>query len=151
MEYPETFLRGVPNDKDFVYGVYPQTSLFRFETNPDREDDGYDELSINWEDDEKAVDLILCQQKKDKEGKPCIQFDYGYSRMRLSHVATMVSAHIKDGVFAYERRPVGASELNPENPYHGNLLFNREKKELKKLIQNALATLASVELVRRDG
>lgn len=102
----------------------------------DREDD-FLEASINWEDDENAVELLL-NQKKDGTGER--MFKYGYARLQLSIVRMTLKSLIQKSYLDFERKPL------ENNPYHGNLLIPAKiKKQEKLMIQSNLAALANNE------
>jgi hypothetical protein len=58
MSFPSNCIKGIPN-RDFLSsgGQYAATHLFYFKEEF-RRDDGLTEQSINWEDDESAVEFI---------------------------------------------------------------------------------------------
>src|ERR1035437_4682842 len=130
MDYPETFLRGIPNNSFIDEDGHPATHLFYIETESKRKDD-YKEESIFWKDDDRAVDLILLQKKADDS----IQFQAGaavLNRDQIDRIKNQVQAKNK---FNYERKK------QPGNPYHGNLLL---KKDVKKPLMIRIA--ASIAL-----
>ncbi len=144
---PEDFYRGLPSPDTVTEQGYPTESAFRF-LYFGRED-GYSELSINWNDDEGALEKLLSQRKPFKE-EP--QFKIGYCKIEKSMMKMLMKTYMDDQVFSYERRPVEADlEADVEsNPYHGNLLMKKDAgNALKKNIQCGLAALAAGTFVRR--
>ena len=130
MDYPEKFLRGIPNNS-FMEEGYPNAELFKqFDENPERTDD-YTEISINWNDDEGALDTIFNQKKKDKDE---YQFKVGaavLSKVELDRLCK--KPQVKNGL-CYERRKVEG------NDYHGNILLKKDtSKPLRNLIASSLA------------
>lgn len=135
MAYPELFLKGIPN-KDFVDNEGQVTAhLFYFNKKIER-DDSYDEESICWKDDDRAMELILNQQK---DG--CIQFKEGAAIIKRESIDLISKLMQKQGDLTYERKP------EYKNPYHGNLLLTKEvKKGVMKKIASAIA-LACEEII----
>lgn len=107
--YPDDFWRGISN-KDFIANGQVLPDAFQFDK--DVREDGYREMSINWNDCEKALTIALNQKKEN--GK--LQFKGGIANLKLSLVELILSDYIRQGQFSYERREVEG------NPYHGNLL-----------------------------
>lgn len=142
--YPEEFYRGVSSPNEVTQEGYLMSGAFKFPNydGASREDDGFCELSINWNDDEKALEILLEQHKPFKEEK---QFKAGYCMINRMSLDLMFKPYIDDGCFSYERRPVeeNLDEDVQANPYHGNLLMlNELDRNTKKNIQHSLATLA---------
>lgn len=142
--YPEEFYRGVSSPNDVTREGYLMAGAFKFDNyeGASRDNDGFCELSINWNDDEGALKVLLDQHKPFKEEK---QFKAGYCVIKRSFLDLMLKPYIDDANFSYERRPVARSveEDIAENPYHGNLLMKNDlDKNVKKNIQHTLATLA---------
>ena len=125
MDYPNEFIRGVLNDDDMI-GEYPDASLFKKFDIVDGRDDGYSELSINWNDCEEALLHILEQRKENGS----LQYSSGaaiFSRIELDRLCKKNT--LARNNLSYERREVEG------NIYHGNLLLRKElteKKERKK-------------------
>lgn len=80
--YPETFLRGL-QDNSVSDSGYVISEAFKFNTNKERTVDDRLELSVNWEDNNEAVDILLSQTKEGKDGKEHLQFKRGFSRLHL--------------------------------------------------------------------
>lgn len=131
MPLPDNCIRGIPNS-NCLEGSVANMTLFEFRRNPDRAD-GWNEVSINWMDDEHAIDFTL-QQKKD-EGElrfrvgvaiiPCVDLD----KIRKHHT----------NFFHYER------QTRPNNDYHGNLLLRRDiSKTRGTLIRAGLANCSEI-------
>lgn len=150
-KYPEELYRGVSSINDITKEGYVMAGAFKFDNydGDSRGNDGFCELSINWNDDENAIKVLLEQHKPFKEEK---QFKAGYCKLKRSYIDLMLKQYIDDNRFKYERKPI---EAKPEedvhsNPYHGNLLMvNDLDKNAKKNIQHSLATLAG-SIIRRD-
>ena len=153
VEYPDEFIRGVSRDNaEFITEEgYVTQAAFAFDDYDaaSRNDDGFRELSINWLDDDGAIELLLDQMNQRKGGP---QFQGGYVRMSL-YTLLSLRAYISKGHLSYERRPVSADEENGiiENPYHGNLLMWKDLSNKSRTnLQVALAALAG-EVIRRQS
>lgn len=152
IDYPDELLRGISNNnQEFITAEgYPTQAAFRFdEYNPELRNDGYRELSVNWVDDEGAVEMILNQINVSKH---CLQFKGGYCRFSRSTILIAMKHFIDNGHLSFERQPIEKDEENEVkgNPYHGNILM---KKDLSKSavtnIQVTLAGLAGM-VMRRE-
>lgn len=130
MNYPESFIRGIPNDS-FMEGDFPNATLFNnFAENSERTDD-YNEMSINWNDDEDVMQVTFEQKKKDTDQ---FQFKVGAAIMSKKELDRLCKKPQIKGGLAYERREV------PGNRYHGNLLLRKgSSKGIKNLIASSLA------------
>ena len=132
--FPEAFLRGLSN-KDFVCEGHVLQSAFQFD-NTGRADNMH-EASINWLDDDGAIEVAL-SQKKDN-GK--LQFQAGVAKLNLNTVKLFL-ATIQNSTFSYERAEIDG------NPYHGNLLIDgNTPKQIKSLISNGLALAAGTNII----
>lgn len=135
--FPEDFIRGISN-KDFIQDGYVLASAFQFDYHG--REDNMSEVSINWLDDEKAIELALNQRKENGN----IQFPAGVAKLNLSTVKFFlknISAH----TFSYER-----NEL-PDNPFHGNLLLKNDVTKLvKQLVTNGLALAAGTNIITNN-
>lgn len=133
--FPENFLRGFNMKDCFTSEHNIATAAFQFSDFTNNRSDNYHEASINWEDDKKAVTLLLEQKKEGTEEK---MFKYGYARLPLNHVKMILKSLIDKNYLAFERRPL------ENNPYHGNILIIGDiKKQEKTMIQNCLAAIAN--------
>ena len=147
--YPDELIRGISSDNsEFITPEgYPTQAAFRFDSYDSTErDDDFCELSINWLDDDGAIDTLL-NQINPKKGT--LQFQGGYCRFSRAIIDGAMRAYINNGHLNYERRPVEATEINPANPYHGNILMQRGlSKQTITNIQVALASIAG-SVIRR--
>jgi hypothetical protein len=66
MDYPDLCIRGVINHHFLDDDGNPKTDVFIFQKNHSRPD-GWTEESINWQDDEKAINFTLKQKRSDGE------------------------------------------------------------------------------------
>jgi hypothetical protein len=133
MDYPETFLRGIPNSSYVDADMKAQTHLFYFEKNDKRSDDLL-ELSINWEDDQSAIIELHTRRKTDGN----LQFEYGSARIPTSAITYINGFPQIDGALSFERN------IEIENPYHGNLLIpSNMPKHRKKAVAAAISLSVS--------
>lgn len=135
-KYPSDFFRGIPT-KDYVY-VSPdignmkavKSDAFQFDV---LRDDGYREMSINWNDDSNSIKLLF-DQKRDN-GK--YHFQAGAVKIDLASVKQLFKQFIDSKEFAYERKKLD------DNPYHGNLLAkDTAPKETRKKLMYGLSLIA---------
>jgi len=141
MSYPEKFIRGV-SSLDYVDAEgRASAAIFQFKENVNR-NDGFFESSINWYDEENALQLIMEQRKETDEHT--YQFRYGVAIIERSDADRIVKNPSYKNVFGYER-----SSLE-NNPYHGNLLlkYNSLEKRIRDVIAAGLALNA--QLVPRE-
>lgn len=143
--YANELLRGLPNKECVTEEGYITEAAFRFLKNPKREDDLH-EVSINWYDDDNAI-AILQNQFSVKRGEN--QF-IGYVQFSRHRIDDIMSIYDENSHFSYERREEAISILKDKdvveisNEYHGNLLAPGSiDPQIKKVIQNTLATIAS--------
>ena len=137
--YPQEYYRGISNS-DFICNGFVLASAFQFEK--ESRVDGYRELSINWNDDEAALEILL--NKRKDSGK--LQFKAGVARMDLAYTKNVLKIYIDSQDFAYERREVEG------NPYHGNLLMKATvPKPLQQLIINGLALVAQNNVIKNPN
>ena len=136
--YPTEFWRGI-SSKDFVLNGHVLPEAFQFDK--EAREDGYRELSINWNDCEEALTIALNQERNGK-----LQFRVGIANLNLSKVELNLSDYINKGIFSYERREVDG------NPYHGNLLIlSSVDKKMRSLVANGLALAAGTNIVYQSA
>lgn len=142
MNYPENFYRGIsdPNSVNEYKEIGP--GVFSFpKQESDKRPDGYFELSINWDDDENALELLKIQCKNNNQ----LQFKGGYCKVHLVTVIQWLELCYDKKVFSYERCPTPINTLQGQvdNPYHGNLLLHHTaSKFTRDNIQHALSMQA---------
>lgn len=147
-EYPDEFYRGISSPSDITDSGYVTAGAFQFDQYDSQRGDEYCELSVNWHDDDEALQVLLNQHKPKKEDK---QFKGGYCKINRALLNNMFKVYMTDRTFSYERRPVAAVEENDyqENRYHGNLLMkNTLDKQVKKNMQHTLALMAGLAVKR---
>lgn len=131
-EYPAEFYRGIAK-KEFISddGIV-LISAFQFDEQARL--DGYKELSINWNDDSRSMQILLNQKKENGN----YQFQAGVATLELSAIKQLLFRFLENKSFSYERRVI------QNNPYHGNLLLSASlSKQKRMMILNNLAILAS--------
>ena len=128
MSYPDKLLRGIPNRTYLDEDGRVTVSIFQFSDNV--REDGFTEASINWIDDDFAVEHALKQTKSDGN----IQFSAGVAIMLREWVDDTICRPMFEGLLDYERAPL------EDNRYHGNLLRKgNEKKSARNIIAASLA------------
>jgi len=128
--YPDEFFRGIPNNT-YKDGILMQDS---FKLDPVRED-GYCEISITWNDEPEALNVIMSQIS---ERTRDYQFKDGIAEISRRELDQRMKPQIIQGNLTYERRPVEG------NKYHGNLLVKGGlDKAMRTLILAQLALLAN--------
>lgn len=133
--FPECFLRGFNTNECYTKEHNIAIGAFQFGNHTDKRNDNYHEASINWEDDEGAVKILL-EQKKDETNE--LMFKYGYARLPLNLVKMTLKSLMVKNYLNFERKPL------EYNPYHGNILISGSiNKQEKSMIQNNLAAIAN--------
>lgn len=116
INYPKSFIRGISGSQSIDQKGYVKADLFMFdEKQKIKRDDNKCELSINWYDDEGAMQEILHRIKKDH-----IQFKVGAAVVDTEDLEEIKKTPQINKLFDYERK---IDEQNKDNVYHGNLLF----------------------------
>lgn len=85
-EYPSHYWRGIAN-KDFICDFRLNAAAFQFDDTI--REDGFKELSINWNDSDEALITVLSQKKAN--GK--LQFSVGAAKLELSKTKQFLSAY----------------------------------------------------------
>lgn len=136
--YPQEFLRGISN-KDFIDNGHVLYTAFQFDDTG--RNDGNREASINWLDDDGAIELALNQRKDN--GK--IQFLGGVARIDLKFAKMILHNFSQEG-FSYERAPLET------NRYHGNLLLaNSLSKQTRQMLMSGLALAAGTNIITQPN
>lgn len=137
--FPDFFYRGLSSVHFINANKKPSIEAFAFDK--DIREDGYRELSINWEYSADALKVLFMQKKADNS----IQFSAGAAKLNFPLLKEVTSHYIEMGKFNYEKREISG------NPFHGNLLFkpdlnnNLQAKQDETMIRNTLAMIASIE------
>lgn len=138
MGFPDSCLRGVPNDSYIIEDGSVGSHLFYFEDGKTSRTDEWIEQSINWEDDSRALTLIHTQRKDNGE----LQFKAGAARIPRDELDRLSKRPSISGLLAYERAALQT------NPYHGNLLLNNRVPKLTMKKIAAGIALAVSEIIR---
>jgi len=137
MPYPENCIRGILKEVFIIKDndcVYATAELYQFRSNLDRQDEMH-EASINWGDDEMAIDFALNQ--KNDEGN--LKFEGGVAILPRNELDKIKKRY---GItqFNYER------SLLQDNKYHGNLLINVAiSPTIKRMISAVLAHNSEIQ------
>ena len=132
--YPQKLLRGIPTADCLDANGWITGQLFRIPDtkNTPQRHDGFDEISINWYDNEKSMTVLMTQKKKDKD---TLQFPYGVAVLSRKRLDDLIRHPNTNDDLDYERDPIIG-----ENPYHGNILQKREiTKPRRKMLEASLA------------
>ena len=133
-EFPKSFIRGLAST-DFVHDGLVLYTAFQFD-DVGRQD-CMEEASINWCDDDGAIDIALKQTKAN--GKR--QFSAGVAKLDMETVKLCLKS-IPPEVFEYERSEISG------NPYHGNLLLsNSAIKPVRQMVMSGLALAAGTNII----
>lgn len=137
--YPNECLRGISSSNlCFETGLVKPELFYRFD-NVGRED-GFDELSITWNDSDESVQIISTQKKKNSEE---LQFKFGLAVLRRFVLDIAKRNPQFTGILNYERKKT------KNNPYHGNILLKSGvDKQKRNMIASFLAMYSRV--VPRD-
>ena len=135
MGFPDNCIRGIKNERCLLEdGITPNVTLFEFHDNAGK--DNWVRESINWMDDQQAIDFTWRQINAD-DGT--LQFPVGIAILLLTELNRIKRRHF--GFFDYER------EVLEANSYHGNLLLKAGiEKQRKTLVRAALANNSKVHL-----
>jgi len=130
LNYPDELIRGIAN-RDYIDNEErASASMFQFDDSIRL--DGFQELSINWYDDENALKQTLNQRKKSDENE--YQFKAGAAILSRSRLDSLIHSPYTKGALTYERRIVEG------NPYHGNILLKSSiTKQIKRVFSASLA------------
>lgn len=61
-EYPENFYRGISSKSFIGSDGHPDIQAFKFDDLP--REDSFREMSINWNDSDESLEILLNQKKK---------------------------------------------------------------------------------------
>jgi hypothetical protein len=141
MSYPENCLRGL-SSKDMLQEDGTIAGHAFYFTKVDNRTDGCQELSINWQDDDKTIEFTI-NQTSPRGG---LQFKYGVAVLPLAALNKICKQlTLIAGLVSYERKPT------EENPYHGNILLRESvSPHTMKSIAGTLATHV-MQVVKSQG
>ena len=109
-KYPDRCIRGIVNEQ-FIYSDGQVGSHAFFFDSP--REDGWRELSVNWEDDACVIAFTLNQTKEDGR----LLFRTGVAVLPRHEIDGLAQGPHFRGKLSYERQP------QETNPYHGNILL----------------------------
>jgi len=133
MSFPDNSIRGIP-DKSFMTNDSFGSHLFYFKKEHTR-DDGWIEQSINWEDDDSAIEFTLNQRKENGQK----QFKVGVLIIPRDEIDRLKRRPTVSGILSYERQYL------ENNPYHGNILLQSNvPKPIMKRMAAGLALAVSI-------
>lgn len=141
MDFPEFLLRGLSDSSCLDPENRVSTSLFIFK-DCSRED-GFNEASITWFDDNEAFNVLWNQTKG---GECCeLQFRTGVAKLRKDIIDILKKTRNAVGLLDYERAP------NENNNFHGNILLKKDiDKKISRTISGSLA-MAVAEVILRES
>ena len=128
--YPENCIRGIQNEQNYITtDGNVSGNLFVFDLREPCREDGWRELSINWHDDDEAIDFTLKQKKNDNL---TFKFQGGATLLKTLNIKHIIENNHSE-TFSYERKPLN------DNKYHGNLLLkdgvsNTQMKNLAQVL-----------------
>lgn len=135
--FPNFFYRGISSKSFISSDNFPKIDAFCFDK--EIRQDGFREMSINWDYSEEALSVLFKQTKADGS----IQFSAGAAKLDFAFLKQLTMQFVLLGKFSYEKRAV------ERNDFHGNLLFkpnendSTKTKQEEAMIRNALALIAS--------
>ncbi|HAB50932.1 MAG TPA: hypothetical protein DCE80_01910 [Ignavibacteriales bacterium] len=120
MDYPDNCIRGLSKGCEITVEGFAPEHAFYFD-NVQRKD-GWDEQSINWEDDESVIRFTLNQKKENGD----IKYVNGVAVISRYNIDRLIDRMAK-GLLRYERKRIDG------NRYHGNILLKSgtSKKTMK--------------------
>lgn len=117
--FPDFGLRGVKKRKEIVGDGLASASLFEPDSRTSEErEDGGEELSINWEDNEEVVLFTLEFRIRNQR-----QYLHGVFRFPRNAIEIVNSFNTSINALMCERDPLPKTEEHEENPYHGNIVY----------------------------
>jgi hypothetical protein len=116
-DYPDHCIRGIREGKHFnpVEGRALSACFAPYEKTAEARDDGCQETSINWEDNDQVLHFTLNYRVN-----PAALYSFPNGAVRVPKEkidAVNTYEQVRDSIF-YERRAVEG------NDYHGNIVFN---------------------------
>ena len=133
MQYPDHCIRGILNPTLLFEDDMLSVSAFDFRKS-DRIDD-WTEASINWMDDECAIDFTFKQTKENGD----LKYGVVIAILPRSELDRIKKSYKFIGYFDYERAKTES------NDYHGNLLIkDKISKHKRDVIRNLLVFAAKI-------
>ena len=137
-----SFYRAIKNSYIETDGTIKDCA-FHFREN---EITGLKEVSINWNDDEGALEKLL--KSKDKNG--CLLCSKGYVLFNMAFINLKFFDYIKEDKLAFNRDPIYA-KVYCINRYHGNLIATEKcSPNDRQFFRTNLALYANVFLIENE-
>lgn len=137
MSFPDNCLRGIWNEGDLTKdGSKVRSHLFDSNLETGRSD-GWESASINWQDDDQAVDFTLSMRKTDGLTK----FTSGVAILPRESIDTLRRLKNIAPLLNYERQ-----ELD-DNKYHGNILYQQGANKHTRRAISALLGESVVQII----
>ena len=137
MPYPEYCLKGIKAKDCISDDGEIEAHLFEFKKRNDSEDW---RQSVNWQDDDLAIEFTLRQTKPDGT----LLFKHGIVSVSRREIDRINSRPSINGVLSYERDQL------PDNPYHGHLVLEARIPKRKMWKIAAILIIAREELIPQD-
>ncbi len=137
MPFPDVLLRGISNESDIFDG---QVLAQVFQFNPPKEprEDNHNECSINWKDEDCAIDLILHERKVSGQ----IKYSGGVAILSKEEIDKLRTRRFASVRLDYERRAIEG------NDFHGNILLHKDTTEaVRRLISGVIAYDCVMEVI----
>ncbi|MGA7194143.1 MAG: hypothetical protein WBW94_10965 [Anaerolineales bacterium] len=132
-DFPDYCIRGIKKKSHFHEDTDTASSaLYMPDTRtPETRADRGSETSINWEDDDNALNFTL--QFLDEDNPTLLAFQYGAVKLPRNALDEVNNLPSTMNTITYERH-----QLRLENPYHGNIVYKAG------LAQHAITMIANV-------
>ena len=136
MNVPDSCLRGL-RKRDWVQedGTVATEALMPDKNTGAERADGMIETSINWEDDEKAIEVLLTNRNGSA---------YGSARLETKHLQQAMKIPANVDMLSYERREENG------NVYHGNILFSADAPPYRKRAVASFLAMVCAFVPRRQ-
>ena len=129
--YPNSFYRGIT--EQYYKNGYLLPESFHIDKETGRRD-GYDEISITWNDEANSF-VVIASQLNERTG--ILQFPAGIAEIQKDEFEDRMRPHLIIKNISYERAPL------ENNKYHGNILLRADlDKTMRTMIKSQLALLA---------
>ena len=134
-DFPNEMYRGISN-LDFIDSKFNLVTDNAFQPDCPR-NDGYREISINWNDDCGALDVIFNQKKSNNNYQfICV------TALDLKRIIDFLSIYILNETLKYERAVLS------DNKYHGNILIlGSASNSIQRNIRASLAVIAGSNII----
>lgn len=137
MAYPENCIRGLSKNCEITVENLLPEDAFYFK-NVQRED-GWDEQSINWQDDDSVIRFTLNQKKENGD----IKYVCGVAVIPRDRIDRLID-RISNSLLGYERKPIDG------NHFHGNILLKSGTTKKNMKVIAAGISLAVSKIVKSE-